>query len=280
MLMGIWLPRVAHAQTDDARRQVAARQFDAGLEAFREQRYAASARAFFSAYRSAPSSPALDNALAAALRAEEPVLLAQIAQAVLDEPASSEEQVAAARDALAQVQPVLARLEIPCAQPPCEILLDGERVEPGLHYLAPGAHRVRLGAGEDVQVLRCSMGQLCVADGALSSAAAGAGDPVTRAEPDVEERTPRRAPVPSARPEPARRAALPLVVFASAGASTLTFAVLTIRTGVLALHERDQADSQPADYSPGRVHRLARSANAFAAASLLSAIATAAVGIW
>ncbi|HSC88230.1 MAG TPA: hypothetical protein VLC09_13195 [Polyangiaceae bacterium] len=116
--------------------------FDEGVQHFRDAKYDAAARAFLRADALSPSSDSLANALVAAERAGSHLLIALIAERAISREGADPGLVTQARKALAQAARHLGRLELTCEPTPCEVLIDGAKMEAGAHYLAPGTHEL------------------------------------------------------------------------------------------------------------------------------------------
>lgn len=121
----------------------AARAFEDGVKQFRRAEYRAAAASFLRADELAPSAEALENAIAAARRANDHLLVVTTSLRALSREASFPSLAANAREALAQAERHLSRLELGCvSQAPCEITLDGAGVSLGTVHVLPGLHTV------------------------------------------------------------------------------------------------------------------------------------------
>ncbi|MBX3181926.1 MAG: hypothetical protein KIT72_11305 [Polyangiaceae bacterium] len=134
-------PSVAFAQSTSARQQAAAR-YDEGVEAFDAGDFARAAAAFMAADELAPSSEALANALTAAVRAGDHLLVVRVAERATTRAGVDAEVVAQARRAQAYAASKLAQLLLSCEPAPCGLTLDGAVVKAGTHYVLPGNHSV------------------------------------------------------------------------------------------------------------------------------------------
>src|SRR6185369_13229320 len=95
--------------------------------------------AFLEADRLAPSTQAITNAIAAARRANDHLLVMRAAERAI----ARGDALTRAREALSEAAGKLARLELGCEATPCSLSVDGEPSPPGSRYMLPGAHRIR-----------------------------------------------------------------------------------------------------------------------------------------
>ncbi len=110
------------------------------MQHFRSAEYEQAARAFLRADALEPNSDALDNALVAAQRAGAHLLVTVIAERALGREHSDPGLVDAARRALAAAANHLAHVQLRCEPTPCQLTLDGERLEAGARFVMPGTH--------------------------------------------------------------------------------------------------------------------------------------------
>ncbi len=122
--------------------KTAASAFDEGVELFEHARFAEAARAFLRADEAVPSSDALSNALSAARRANDHLLVAEIAQRAVRRDGTDPVLAARARRALAEASTKLAALDLACEPAPCALTLDGKAIRPGSTYVLPGNHAI------------------------------------------------------------------------------------------------------------------------------------------
>src|SRR5580704_9683553 len=127
----------ARADPGASDRQRAAAAFDEGVTRYDHAEFAEAARAFLEADRLSPSAVALSNAIGAAKRAGDNLLVARTAEKAI----ARGDAVVEARAALADAATRLARLELGCEATPCALTLDGEGVD-GAAYVLPGTHRI------------------------------------------------------------------------------------------------------------------------------------------
>jgi hypothetical protein len=271
----------AHAQSSEEKSRAAAL-FDAGVAQFAKGQYAAAAQSFLDADELVPSSEALTNAIDAALRADEPLIVARTAQTALGRPSVSRDAVQAAHAALAEVTPRLARLQVECKPASCAIRIDGDAHRVGVAYVVPGMHVV---VGEAAQHaphehrLSCAAGELCPVTIELESLALAARLPPAAPGAPLAAAAEPAQPPPSEAQSPLRKH-LPMSVFVGSGVLTATFAGLTVWSGLSATAARDLHESDPADYDPEEVTRKARRTDLFLGTAVLCAAATAATGVW
>lgn len=146
-LITLTLPHPARADggRDDARSQAAAA-YDRGVAHFNRGEFEEAAQAFLRADELVPSDDALGNAITAADRAGDHLLVVHAAErAVGRDPSSA--LAASARKAQADSARHLARVELGCQPGPCTITFDGEANAPGSHYVLPGTHKALATSG-------------------------------------------------------------------------------------------------------------------------------------
>jgi hypothetical protein len=269
-----------HAQADDKAR--AAALFDAGVAQFAKGQYARAAQSFLAADEIVPSSQALTNAIDAALRAEEPLIVARTAQRALARPNVNRDAVQAAHTALAEVTPHLARLEVACKPEGCAVRVDDDVTPAGVIYVTPGAHVVVAEAAQYTsreQRVSCAAGALCPVAFTLEPLAHAALLPPSPPAAPVEADVPPVNPPPSEQ-ESALRRHLPMSVFVGGAALTATFAGLTIWSGLSAMSERHEHEDDPAHYDPNEVTRRAHRTDILLGTAVLCAAGTAATALW
>lgn len=141
--------------TDPSSEGDAARAFEDGVRQFRRADYRAAAAAFLRADELAPSTEALENAIAAARRANDHLLVVTISRRALSREAAAPALAANAREALALAERHLSRLELGCVSTePCTLVLDGSSVNPGSVHVLPGLHTISASTarGENAEV--------------------------------------------------------------------------------------------------------------------------------
>ncbi len=211
----------AAGQAPDRKR--AAASFDEGVTRYAKAEFAEAARAFLEADRLSPSAVAISNAISAAKRAGDHLLVARTAERAI----ARGDAVVEAREALADAATRLARLELGCEATPCAITLDGEAAG-GAVYVLPGTHRVeaRGGAGASAEQ------RVVVIAGATYRVAL---------RPEVHEAG---APPPGVVPVPARRG-LPPGVFVAGAVVTAALAGLVVWSGTDALSAKRALPAAP-----------------------------------
>lgn len=123
----------------DARKD-AARAFDEGVKLYEKAVYADAARAFLRADGLAPSKDALSNALAAARRSNDHLLVVTAAERAIARETTEPELATNGRKALAEASAHLAKVDLSCQPTPCDVSVDGKPVEAGVRFLLPGSH--------------------------------------------------------------------------------------------------------------------------------------------
>jgi hypothetical protein len=137
----------ANVCAQDARGD-AAKAFDEGVKLYEKASYADAARAFLRADGLAPSRDALSNALAAARRSNDHLLVVTAAERAIARDSTEPELATNGRRALAEAAQHLARVDLKCEPTPCEVAIDGKLVEAGVRFLLPGTHVLSAKAGE------------------------------------------------------------------------------------------------------------------------------------
>lgn len=283
LLAFLWLgtSSATQAESADEPSQRAARLFDEGVLRFQREEYAASARAFLDADRLVPNSEALKNALIAALRAHDSVLIARAADRALRQPEIDASAAAAAREALAAALQQVAAIEVRCTPVPCSIQLDGVSVASGTAYALPGTHVL---AAEGSGGTRASAQLQCVAGASyrvelqLTASAAPAA-------PDSAARSPTASQ--PLRSKPATHSSkttsgkpLSPVVFIVGCAGTAVLAGLVTWSGLEALSAGGTYEKQREAAQLTEVRNLQHRTNYFLAGAAVLGAATGAAGLW
>jgi hypothetical protein len=115
--------------------------FDDGVDRFKRADYQGAARAFLLADELVPNGQAITNAIAAAKRANDFLVVAEAAERVLAR-GDSGPLGAAAREALADAATRLSAFDTSCDATPCALSIDGKKVAPGRKYVLAGTHDV------------------------------------------------------------------------------------------------------------------------------------------
>ncbi len=124
----------------------AAAAFDEGVHLFERADFQKAAQVFLEADALVPNGEALRNAIVAARKANDHLLVARAAERAATR--DDEELATQARRALAEVAPKLARVELDCAPKPCTLTLDSESVTPGARYVLPGKRQLSTTASD------------------------------------------------------------------------------------------------------------------------------------
>lgn len=123
-------------EPSDLRR--AASLYDDAVQSFERGEYEKAARLFLSADDAAPAKDTLFNAIAAAKRGHEHLLVVEAADRLLSRDSVAASEQVSARKSRAEAASHLALLDLSCAPEPCSITLEGEVVEPGARLVLPG----------------------------------------------------------------------------------------------------------------------------------------------
>jgi hypothetical protein len=278
----------AHADSADAAKQRAASAFDQGVAAFEDARYAEAARAFLVADAEVPNSEALKNALAAALRSEDPLCIARAAERVLGRADIAPALGATARDARDAALKRIAVLDVRCAPEPCSIELDGAAVAAGTTYASAGAHTlVAQGAGgaRDEKEVSCGAAETCHAELRLQPAVVPAPANTVVAQVGAHAQ-PSSPPPPPGKRDASSGSARPLplsaFVLGCVGTGALTGLVIWSGVDALSVHDEQERLSKrdPSAYEPDKAHDAARRTDYLLAGALVLGAVTAASGIW
>lgn len=233
-LMHAEAARAAPSATDKAR---AAAAYDEGVKHFDRAEYRAAARAFLKADSVLPSADAVENAIVAARKASDYLLVVQAAQRAEARAPDNAKLAAEARAALAEAAPHLARVRLGCDTAPCHLVLDGDPVSAGSRYLLPGTHSVSAVAGK-----ARAQRDLALNAGATYRVVL---HPVAPDKPSLAETTP--APQKSAPSPDKSRPPLPPAAFYVGAAVTVGLVAATTWSGLDALSAKRDL---PGDYTP------------------------------
>lgn len=121
--------------------EMAAAEFERGVERYGAADYEAAALAFARADRLTPSFDALGNALASAKKAEAHLLVVEIGRAILARAAVPEPLKRAADEEFQRSVRYLASVRIRC-ESVCKLSIDGAPSEEGQHFFLPGSHHL------------------------------------------------------------------------------------------------------------------------------------------
>lgn len=232
-------------------RKLAAAAFDQGVALFQHAEYAAAAQAFLEADRRSPSATAILNAIGAAKRAGDHLLVAHTAERAI----ARGDAIVEARAALAEAATRLARLELGCESAPCVLRLDGEEA-PAASYVLPGTHRVEArGQGDATAEERV----VCAAGATYRISLR----PRALARPDT--------------PPPARKG-LPPGVFFGGLSVTAVLAGVTVWSGVDAISAKHALPAVPAQSQEDDVLARARRTDYLLLGAGIAGVASAAIG--
>jgi hypothetical protein len=265
----ISLVPIAHA--DEARDHAAA-VFDQGVAMYKRADYEAAAYKFLEADDLSPSELAITNAIAAARRGGNHLLVARASERAI----ARGEAVAPAREALAEAATMLARVELRCEPSPCTLSVDGEAASSSSKYLLPGTHEIAASGSSKTRVERLS----CVAGATYRVALRLDVEPEIAASPT--EKPPQSTPAKSADPSPppAHSQGASRAWFVGGVGVTVILVGVTTWSGLDALSAKRALPAEPEqsqnDSVLGRAHRT----DALLAGALLAGVGTATLGFW
>jgi len=241
----------------------AGRAFDEGVDLYERASYADAARAFLRADGLAPSKDAISNALSAARRANDHLLVVTVAERALGRETTDPKLAVQARQALNAAAEHLAKLELSCEPKPCDLSIDGAPVEAGVRFLLPGDHAVNARAGE------------ASADQSLNLVANTTYTILLHASKPGEKEHPAEVKTKRATPEKTEpqtdrnsRPLSPAVFYVGVGV-TLVLAGVTTWSGLDALNTKHALPSQPTKKQVTDVRNKATRTDIFLAASVL-----------
>jgi hypothetical protein len=283
----------AHAEGPKTDRAAAARAFDDAVTRFEQADYVGAARAFIHADDLAPSTDALHNAIAAARRANDHLMVATAAERAISRSNERQELVTEAREALAVAARSLAQIDLNCTPAPCKLLVDGKPSAPGKRYVLPGAYsaaaisddgnrteeRLTLAAGVSYSVVihAVKAGEATQA-AAVSTRAADQ----TAATPETERpkgpaRTEARA---DESPRASNKPLSPTVFYVGAGVTAVLIG-LNVWSGIDALSAKDNLPTPPRTADLDEVRAKETRSNVIFASVLVVGGATAMAGfLW
>lgn len=268
---------VQTAPPSAADRKRAAAAYDEGVALFKRAEYAAAARAFSQADTLLPSAVAITNAIAAARRARDHLLVALLAERAI----ARGDALTPAREALVEAAGSLARLELACEPAPCTIWVDGERVSTASLYVLPGAHQAKAegaGGARAEEPLRCIAGATYRV--ALHPVAPGAPvPPIAAAGPRVEG-PPHQGPGTVSIPPRAASRGLHKGFFFAAAGVTVVLAGVTTWSGVDAIAAKDALPTEPEQSQNDAVLARARRTDFLLGGALLAGVGAAVLGVW
>jgi hypothetical protein len=275
-------PQPASAPTA-AQKAAAAAAFDEGVKRFEHADYGPAATSFLRADEILPNPDAITNAIAAARRGNDHLLVAQAAERGIQRAEPNSPLAVQAREALSQAARNLSRLEIDCEPIPCSLALDGQSVKSGGRYVLPGTHSGVVtspdgaraddawdfvaGATYRVTMQLPKPGQTAVAPSRTETTASADGT----VQPGVE----------SGPEDHVKRKPLPPAAFFVAGGVTVVLAGVLTWSGLNALSKgSDYKDNPRSDSDKRDVESAETRSNILFGATLVAAGATAAMGIF
>lgn len=287
----------ARGDTPPSGRAAAAKVFDEAVGRFEHADYDGAAKAFLRADDLAPSTDALHNAIAAARKANDHLLVASAAERAIGRPNERQELVTEAREALALAARNLAQIDIACTPLPCKLLVDGAPVPAGKRYVLPGAYsavavaedgnrteeRLTLAAGATYSVLLHA-----ARAGAAKEAAAVTTSPIAETDSAPPKTSPSAAAA-SARADAARRDSgtaartkplSPAVFYVGVGVTAALVGV-NIWSGVDAISAKSDLPTPPRTADLDEVRSKETRSNVIFASTLVVGAATIAAGfLW
>ncbi|MCA9598134.1 MAG: hypothetical protein KC776_32705 [Myxococcales bacterium] len=281
LLVALTLSSSARAQPAE---QTAASAFDEGVELFEHARYQEAAKAFLKADAAVPNAEALSNALSAARRANDHLLVATVAKRAVAREATEPDLAARARQALAEASKKLAAIDLACEPTPCTLTLDGATTKAGEAFVLPGNHQLVARGDADAQAeesmtleagARYRILLHPVKPGETSKAA-----DVAQTRQPAESAPPTR---PEAKSEPRRdrvepRPLSPGWFYAGAGATAL-LAGITTWSGLDALSGKRELPSTPTTGQVDDVRGKVRRTDILLASTVIVGAATAYAGL-
>jgi hypothetical protein len=225
-----------------------------------------------------PSEEALSNAIAAARRANEHLLVAQAALRARAREETAPELAARAREALTEAEKHLSRLELNCEPVPCKIDLDGTPVAPGRHYVLPGSHEV----GGHAEKRRGTQRLVTNAGATYQVNVQIMGGPEQLSQSEAPGSAPKLTarPIrgPNAEPAADRPGSVPTAVFYVSLGLTGVATGATVWSGLDALEKKRKLDDPPSKRERERLVASVRRTDILLAGSTLLALTTAYVG--
>jgi hypothetical protein len=221
---------------NDEARKAAQRAFAAGQRAFKQRDFKHAAESFEAAYKSAPHPDALWNAARSWFRAGEKPRAANLYAQYLEEAPPNAPDRNSAIDALRELSPQLARLEIHATDVE-DIQVDNQPLTRPSLYVTPGTHLIQGRHGD--QVVKKSQE---VAPGAIVSIALAPPNRPEPANPPPSRPSPSPAPPPPSPALPRSHGLSPLVLPLGGGLTAGAAGVL-IWSGLDTLHQKKVFDA-------------------------------------
>lgn len=301
VLTGLCSVSAAYADISAESKTRAAQAFDAGVQHFKNAEFVEAAKAFLLADELLPSSTSLSNALAAARKANDDLLLVRSAQRGIARAAADPELGTSSRQALVDAERRLARLELRCEPEPCILRVDGQTMSPGQTHLIPGTHglsaegnggqateRITVQPGVFYRVVLYPGPTSDTSKKALISSDGAAVAPLASDKPVVEHgskpatREPPKDGNGNAdppRPEATGKPLAPWMFWTGVGVTTV-LAGVTTWSGVDALSAKSDLPRQPTRAQNNVVEDKIDRTNIFLGVTLLAGAATAASGLF
>jgi len=230
---------IASAQSN---RDRAAKAFDEGVTAYDKADYATAARAFMRADEAMPSADALQNALSAARKSNDYMLVVEVSQRALSREASEPALGVKARQALSEAAQHLAKLELKCEPTPCSIEIDGVDTPAGTRFVLPGVHTVTSTGEQNAKQEE----RLTLAAGSTYQITMHPAKPGEAAKPVEVEKQKTKAPDgTSDGPHDAKKKPLSPAVFYVGVGATVVLAGITTWSGLDAMKAKNDLGSKP-----------------------------------
>lgn len=262
-------------------RDTAAQAFDRGVVHFKRAEYAEAARAFLEADGAVANSEALANAMVAAERANEQLLLAEAARRAAARDSTDPDLATRGRSALAEASRKLARVDLGCEPTPCQLLVDGEATAAGERFLLPGTHTVAA-AAEGRERAQESFNFEAGARYRIVLHPVAPGEAARAAAVSTE--APRGGPDPGAgasstTPEKGTKRPLPPAAFYGGAGLTLVLAGVTAISGLDALSAKNDLPADPTRAEADDVRNKASRTDVLLGATVLVGALTAVAGV-
>jgi hypothetical protein len=114
--------------------------FNSGVSYVKNGQYSRAAQAFLQADSLIPSSQALSNAIAAARKANDYLLVSEASLRAIGRADADPALAAKAREALVEAEKHLAIVNLNCEPMPCSMKVNGKAADVGKHHLLPGTY--------------------------------------------------------------------------------------------------------------------------------------------
>lgn len=277
-------PTPSRAEAPAAERGAAAALYDEGVSKFEHADYAAAARAFLRADELSPSADAVVNALAAARRANDHLLVVEAAERGIAREAAQPDLAAQSREALSQAARSLARVDLRCEPEPCKLSLNGAATRPGARYVLPGTTLVAASSSDGNRTEEA----LSLVAGAtysvlLHAVKKGEAARATQVKTETRDsqgpgRDARAAPAPSAR-DASSKPLSPAVFYVGVGV-TVVLSGLTAWSGIDTLSAKSDLSRTPSSTEVEAVRSKMHRSDALFAGAAVAGLATVAAGFF